>query len=248
MKKIIRNMIRSIRNVYFHYKLKFMANSLPLLDSVIVLSPHPDDEVLGCAGLIQHLQAANKNVYVVILTGGESSHNEHKCGLDKKMIILKRRSLSHDVAQILHLPDDHLYFLNYPDGGIDIGNNEKNKLKQIIDNISPQAIFVPHVGDKWSDHVHVKEIVESIISSEVSIQLFAYCVWFWYWFSLPEKIDWNNACILKMTEKQQNLKIKALDHYLSPKAPCGEPWCGTLPYVLIKACYWKYELFFELKR
>jgi LmbE family N-acetylglucosaminyl deacetylase len=248
MKDFIRNIIRLIRNVYFHYRLKFMANPLPLLDSVIVLSPHPDDEALGCAGLVQHLQAAGENVYVVILTGGEASHNEHKCGLDKKKIILERRSLSRDVAQMLHLPNDHLYFLNYPDGGVVIDSNEKLELKQIINSISPRAIFVSHVGDRWSDHVNVKGIVESIIGPEDSIQLFAYCVWFWYWFSFPEKIDWDNACILKMTKEQQNVKIKVLDHYLSLKAPCGEPWCGLLPQVLIRACSWKYELFFKLKR
>ncbi|WP_240051127.1 PIG-L deacetylase family protein, partial [Bacteroides salyersiae] len=44
-------------------------------ESLLIIAPHPDDEVIGCAGLIQRSLNKGNNVYVIILTGGEASHN-----------------------------------------------------------------------------------------------------------------------------------------------------------------------------
>ncbi|MDD2752711.1 MAG: PIG-L family deacetylase, partial [Candidatus Omnitrophica bacterium] len=43
-------------------------------DRVLVLAPHPDDEAIGCAGIIQEALAKNANLHVVYLTNGD--HNE----------------------------------------------------------------------------------------------------------------------------------------------------------------------------
>lgn len=36
--------------------------------SLLVIAPHPDDEVIGCSGLIQHVKAKEGRVYVIYLT------------------------------------------------------------------------------------------------------------------------------------------------------------------------------------
>lgn len=38
--------------------------------SVLVIAPHPDDEILGCGGTIRKLTDAGENVYVCIVTKG----------------------------------------------------------------------------------------------------------------------------------------------------------------------------------
>ena len=43
-------------------------------DRVLIVAPHPDDEVLGCAGLVQRLLSTGWQVDVVILSGGGRSH------------------------------------------------------------------------------------------------------------------------------------------------------------------------------
>ena len=38
-------------------------------DKVLIISPHPDDEVIGCAGLIQALGERGTPPHVIIMTG-----------------------------------------------------------------------------------------------------------------------------------------------------------------------------------
>src|SRR5438876_11705826 len=50
-----------------------LATLNPTADTrLLVVAPHPDDEVLGTAGLMQRVRAANGVVRVVYLTDGES--------------------------------------------------------------------------------------------------------------------------------------------------------------------------------
>jgi len=42
-------------------------------EKIVVFAPHPDDEVIGCAGIIQECLAKNGEVYIVFLTNGD--HN-----------------------------------------------------------------------------------------------------------------------------------------------------------------------------
>jgi LmbE family N-acetylglucosaminyl deacetylase len=41
---------------------------------VMVLAPHPDDETLGCGGLITELTAKGRPPVVVVVTDGTGSH------------------------------------------------------------------------------------------------------------------------------------------------------------------------------
>ena len=51
---------------------------LPAADSrCLIIAPHPDDEVLGCANLIQRQAVAGRPVEIVYLTNGAASHPDH---------------------------------------------------------------------------------------------------------------------------------------------------------------------------
>ena len=41
---------------------------------VCIFAPHPDDEILGCGGLLQALVAQGNQVLIVSVTHGEKSH------------------------------------------------------------------------------------------------------------------------------------------------------------------------------
>ena len=40
---------------------------------LLILSPHPDDETLGCGGLIRRIKKAGGEVYVMIFTYGDEA-------------------------------------------------------------------------------------------------------------------------------------------------------------------------------
>jgi hypothetical protein len=66
---MIKDLIRYIRIAVLHllYRLR---PALRLTDKTVIIAPHPDDEVIGCAGLIQVLVERGTPPHVIILTGG----------------------------------------------------------------------------------------------------------------------------------------------------------------------------------
>src|SRR5882724_6359230 len=54
-------------------------------DSILVVSPHPDDEVLCCAGMLARARAAGARVAVAWVTGGDAFE------LDARLIERKLR-------------------------------------------------------------------------------------------------------------------------------------------------------------
>lgn len=94
-------------------------------DSLLVLAPHPDDEVLSSAGLIQHVLARKGQVHVVLLTSGDGFRAdavrvEHVLKpLPADMLRLGRMRMGESFRGItsLGVPAENIHFLGMPDGG-----------------------------------------------------------------------------------------------------------------------------------
>ncbi|MCX8082945.1 MAG: PIG-L family deacetylase [bacterium] len=94
-------------------------------EKILIFAPHPDDEVLGCAGVIQKAIKSNANVYIVYLTNGD--HNQIPYRFYEKKLVLKpsayielgeiRRKESTKATGMLGIPSKNLIFLGYPDFG-----------------------------------------------------------------------------------------------------------------------------------
>jgi LmbE family N-acetylglucosaminyl deacetylase len=94
-------------------------------DRLVIIAPHPDDEILGCGGVIQQGLAAGADVQVIYLTLGD--HNLVAFKLFSRSLILRarqyvqfgerRRQEAMAATGLLGLPADHLTFLGYPDWG-----------------------------------------------------------------------------------------------------------------------------------
>lgn len=94
-------------------------------DRVLILAPHPDDETIGCAGVIQHALKSGAEVRVVYLTNGD--HNQVSFIVYEKRLTLRtgefihmgevRRKEAIQAMASLGLGEDKLIFLGYPDFG-----------------------------------------------------------------------------------------------------------------------------------
>jgi len=109
-------------------KITTSAATMPITSatSLLVVSPHPDDEVLCCSGVMQRVLHAGGHVSIVWLTSGDGSELDLLV-VEKSLIFrpsrlrelaLRRMQESRDAATILGVPLDRLYFLGYPDRGI----------------------------------------------------------------------------------------------------------------------------------
>lgn len=240
----IKQLGRILRIGYIHQKCQrrdsFVVSEI---QKAIIVAPHPDDEALGCSGFIQRMIENGKQVHIVILSGGGKSH-QGCCHIDESTLIDSRRNLSRKAAEIIGLPLNQLHFLDYPDGRISYNNPETQRLQTLIEEISPDVIFIPHKGEGWNDHIEAGKIIREFIRTKTTpIQLYEYCVWFWYY--NVWNIDWKNAFVLKMNQREHQMKLKAIDAYVKPFAPCGKPWSGVLPRIFVKANQWNCELYIK---
>jgi LmbE family N-acetylglucosaminyl deacetylase len=101
---------------------------LPPLD-ILVIAPHPDDEVIGCAGIMLQALEQRKRVGVVILTSGDGypalaavvARKEKDPLVPEDFLqagaLRQRHSLR--AAARLGLPQEELVFLGYPDSGLE---------------------------------------------------------------------------------------------------------------------------------
>ena len=94
-------------------------------DRLLVLAPHPDDEVIACGGLVQRAKALGLPVRVVFLTYGDNNqwsfavYRKHPVFLPSAVRSMGeiRRKEALVAGNTLGLADSDLTFLGYPDFG-----------------------------------------------------------------------------------------------------------------------------------
>ena len=94
-------------------------------DRIVVVAPHPDDEVLGAGGVIQQACAVGAEVHVIYLTSGD--HNQIAFKLYQLRLHLsprqyvafgaRRQREAAEATARLGLSREQLVFLGYPDYG-----------------------------------------------------------------------------------------------------------------------------------
>ena len=93
---------------------------------LLVLAPHPDDEALGAAGLIQRVVAAGGSVRVVLMTSGDAfpegveaaTHIRRPKARDYRNYGSLRERETVTAMQSLGLNRSNILFLGFPDGGL----------------------------------------------------------------------------------------------------------------------------------
>ena len=107
-------------------------NALPQMeafkttDRILLVSPHPDDESLCCAGAIQQALQVGAQVWVVWLTNGDGfewdaiylERNPRPSPQELRKLAELRTQEARAAAQTLGIPKENLFFLGYPDRGL----------------------------------------------------------------------------------------------------------------------------------
>lgn len=115
------------------------------LGRVLVIAPHPDDEILGCGGTMARLASEGHEVHVAVATQG------HPPAFSEESVEQVRREMK-AAHEIVGVTKAHL--LDLPAAALDrVPAMELNaRLGQLIGAIEPDTIFLPFVGDIHTDH------------------------------------------------------------------------------------------------
>jgi LmbE family N-acetylglucosaminyl deacetylase len=133
-------------------------NWLPAGGPVMVIAPHPDDEVIGCGGTIRRHVLAGDPVSILYLTRGE-----HSCGypwLDPEEKKLERMAEARKSCGILGVQD--FVFLDGSDGKCNLPQESillTQALRAALNERRPKVIYVPHADDNHIDHIAAFRIV-----------------------------------------------------------------------------------------
>lgn len=132
---------------------------------LLVLAPHPDDEVIGAGGLIQRVLARGGEVRVVFITSGESNPwpqraEERRWRIseaDRESWGARRRGEAIASLQTLGVPTEAATFLPFRDG--QIANLARNldprlteSLRTTMQEFRPTLLVCPSSQDLHSDH------------------------------------------------------------------------------------------------
>lgn len=119
-------------------------------NKILVVAAHPDDEVLGCGGLMAKY-AGDNDIFVVILGEGISSRYEKRELADKNDLDeLQLQSVR--AGKVLGVKENIFY--NLPDNRFDsVAFLEiVKKVEKTIQKIKPDIIYTHHSGDLNIDH------------------------------------------------------------------------------------------------
>jgi LmbE family N-acetylglucosaminyl deacetylase len=150
--------------------------------TMIVFSPHPDDETLGCGGTIIKKKREGAEIKVFFMTDGRKSH-AHLISEEKLKLIRAKEAL--DVGQMLGLEETDIAFLEYRDGELTENQNSAiNKVSKILQLQKPDEIFIPHHMEPslWAkDHVATNRIVMAALKTyNKKVTIYEYPIWLWY--------------------------------------------------------------------
>jgi len=117
---------------------------------ILVIAPHPDDEVLGCGGSIKKYSKQGDDVYLCIATKAYTPDWTEE-------FIKNRQQEINCAVNILGIKK--VYFLDFPTVKLDtIPQKELNdSISKIVEELKPELVFIPFERDINKDHKLVSE-------------------------------------------------------------------------------------------
>ena len=145
------------------------------MKNILVISPHPDDEVIGCGGTLAKKISEGYRIEVIFLTSGEKGING-KSEEEAKRI---REQESVEVSGFFNF--NKIEFWEQKDGELYPTNDLIFRLKRHIEQYSPHEIFVTHFEEQHPDHhnaaVLVKEAISTIKPTLLIPEVWMFEVW-----------------------------------------------------------------------
>lgn len=148
----------------------------------LILAPHPDDESLGCGGLIAACVAVGRPPLVVVLTDGAGSHPHSRAFPPDRLRDMRAQEVR-DAVACLGLPPDHVVHLNEPDAAAPHAGPAFDAVVAKLLMLAGRkpdctAILAPWRQDPHCDH-EAASLAAAAVAEAIGMKHVAYPVWGW---------------------------------------------------------------------
>ncbi|MFI8717373.1 PIG-L deacetylase family protein [Stenotrophomonas sp. NPDC077464] len=175
---------------------------------LVVVSPHPDDEVLGCGGLMQAALAKGCSVHVVSVSDGEACYPDHPQWPAARLRDARRRELASALKE-LGMDATHVSALGLPDGAI--AAHEAQLAAHLVARLSPRDVVIaPWVNDAHPDHEAAGRAAR-VAAANAGARFLQYPVWAWHWLDPSTSAGpWPRAQRIALDADAQARKQRAM--------------------------------------
>ena len=117
---------------------------------ILVIAPHPDDDILGCGGTIKKYVNRGDEVFLCIVTKAYTP--------DWSDAFIKERNIEIGNA-VKKIGISKVFFLDFPTVKLDtVPQKELNDaISKCVQEVNPEIVFIPFHGDINKDHRLVSE-------------------------------------------------------------------------------------------
>lgn len=167
-------------------------DALPLLGpdqlsgfgATVIVAPHPDDETLGCGGLIAMLNRMNVPVKVVVTSDGCGSHPNSRQFPATALRDLREAEASAAV-QALGMDRSDISFMRLPDTKVPFQDEAGfdgavRHCRSLLAAFRPETVLLPWRRDPHSDHRATWHIViQAACQTALKPRMIEYPIWIW---------------------------------------------------------------------
>ena len=140
---------------------------------ILVLSPHFDDDVIGCGGTLHKHILSGDEVTVIYFTDGREGDPEFP---DKKMLEAIRKEEARRATGILGIKN--LIFLDEPETQLKANKKLLRTLAEIFDKLRPDLVYLPSFIDNHIDHLELNRIFFRLVRQlNMEFNVCAYEAW-----------------------------------------------------------------------
>jgi LmbE family N-acetylglucosaminyl deacetylase len=184
----------------------------PQHGALVVVSPHPDDEVLAAGGLIHSWASAGRPVTVVSVTDGEAAFPAWQ------RLDLVRREELRGALRKLSLTHVSLIRVGLPDGKVaQYRNRLRNALLALIDPTI--TLIAPYERDGHPDHDAIGDVCCGLARSH-GIDIARYPVWTWH-HSEPASLEEARWVKYPLSLEARRAKARAIQCFASQLQPAS---------------------------
>lgn len=186
---------------------------------VVVISPHPDDEVLGCGGLLFHAHQLGLEILVISVTDGEACYPDDLSWTRERLRAVRAKEL---VAAMRELGVDakSIQALHVPDG--EVAQHEAELCTQLSSLLrADDRAFVTWQADGHPDHESTGRATQKA-AARCGASVFQFPIWAWHWLSAsPPNSPLPSARGYRLSNEAALAKRRSLAHFASQLGGAG---------------------------